>query len=274
MVLGTDETLNPWMDEGFTQWIENNILARLYKDSSAFAQEESYNAYFSLAKSGIEEPLSTPADHYEYRSGYVSRIYDKGAVLLEQLGYITGAETRDRILLEYFREWKFHHPGVNDFFRVAEKVSGLKLDWYRSYFVNSTKTIDYGIDSLWQENNNLKIRLKNNGKMPMPVDVMLTFKDGSREMAYIPQYLMFGGKKAELPSIKTTVFEPGDGPIYYTFEINRRLTDLKSIEIDPSKEWRIERKNNRLELNWYQKGTFAGTLWAAKDQEELTSKYY
>jgi hypothetical protein len=155
-------------------------------------------------------------------------------------------------LLEYFREWKFRHPGVNDFFRVAEKVSGLKLDWYRSYFVNSTKTIDYGIDSLWQENNKLKIRLKNNGKMPMPVDVMLTFKDGSREMAYIPQYLMFGGKKSEHPTIKTTSFEAWRWTHpYYTFEINRRLTDLKSIEIDPSKRMAdIERKNNRLELNW------------------------
>ncbi len=251
-VLGTNELLNAWMDEGFTQWAENNILTRIYKDSTAFAQEDSYESYFKLAKSGIEEPLSTHADHYEYRSGYVTSVYDKGAVFLEQLGYITGAGTRDRILLEYFREWKFRHPGVNDFFRVAEKVSGLELDWYRLYFINSTKTIDYGIDSLWQENNKLKIRLRNSGRMPMPVDLLLTFKDGTKEMAYIPQYLMFGSKPDENPGIKRTVFEPWKwtNP-YYTLDINRNLTELKSVEIDPSHRMAdIERKNNRLEITW------------------------
>jgi hypothetical protein len=71
--------------------------------------------------------------------------------------------------------------------------------------VNTTKTIDYGIDSLWQENNKLQIRLKNVGKMPMPLDVLLTFKDGSKEMAYIPQYLMFGNKPSEDERIKRTI---------------------------------------------------------------------
>jgi hypothetical protein len=252
MAVGTNESLNAWMDEGFTQWTENIILSKLYKDSTAFAHEDSYEAYFNLAKSEIEEPLSTHADHYEYRSGYVSSVYDKGAVLLEQLGYITGSEVRDRILLEYVREWKFKHPGVNDFFRVAEKVSGLQLDWYKLYFVYTTKTIDYGIDSLWQENNKLKIRLKNSGKMPMPVDVLLTFKDGSKEMAYIPQYLMFGAKPNEHPEVKRTVCEPWrwTDP-FYTFEIDRKLIDLKTVEIDPSKRLAdIQRKNNKLEINW------------------------
>jgi hypothetical protein len=118
--------------------------------------------------------------------------------------------------------------------------------------VNTTKTIDYGIDSLWQENNKLKIRLKNNGRMPMPIDVLLTFKDGSKEMAYIPQYLMFGAKPDEDPSIKRTVFDPWKWTHpYYTFQINRNLLDVKSVEIDPSKRMAdIERKNNRLEINW------------------------
>jgi hypothetical protein len=155
-------------------------------------------------------------------------------------------------MLEYMRQWKFKHPNPNDFFRVAEKVSGLQLDWYHQYFVNTTKTIDYGIDSLWQENNKLQIRLKNVGKMPMPLDVLLTFKDGSKEMAYIPQYLMFGNKPSEDERIKRTICEPWKWTHpYYTFEIGRSLLDLKSVEIDPSKRMAdIERKNNRLELSW------------------------
>ena len=67
---------------------------------------------------------------------------------IEQLGYIVGAQVRDKILLEYYRLWRFKHPNAQDFISVAEKVSKMKLDWYKEYWINSTKTIDYGIDSL------------------------------------------------------------------------------------------------------------------------------
>ena len=74
------------------------------------------------------------------------------------LDILPGDQVRDKILLEYYRAWRFKHPNVNDFMRVAEKISGIKLDWYKEYWVNSTKTIDYGIDSLWEEGGKTKIR--------------------------------------------------------------------------------------------------------------------
>ena len=66
-------------------------------------------------------------------------------------------------MLEYYRQWRFKHPNVNDFMSVAEKVSDMKLDWYQQYWVNTTKTIDYGIDSLWEEGGKTKIRIKKTG---------------------------------------------------------------------------------------------------------------
>ena len=59
---------------------------------------------------------------------------------LSQLGYIVGDSVRNKILLEYYRIWKFKHPNANDFIRVAEKTSGISLQWYKEYWVNSTKT--------------------------------------------------------------------------------------------------------------------------------------
>jgi hypothetical protein len=56
----------------------------------------------------------------------------------------------------------------------------MKLDWYKEYWVSSTKTIDYGIDSLWEAGGKTNIRLSDIGLMPMPVDVMITFKDGTK----------------------------------------------------------------------------------------------
>ncbi|MFN8247133.1 MAG: hypothetical protein U0T56_12220 [Ferruginibacter sp.] len=39
----------------------------------------------------------------------------------------------------------------------------------RNYWVNGTKTINYAIDSLWQEGDKALLRLKRIGAMPMPV---------------------------------------------------------------------------------------------------------
>jgi aminopeptidase N len=126
---------------------------------------------------------------------------------MEQLGYIVGADMRDKILLNYYNEWKFRHPNDEDFIRVAEKTSGIQLDWYLEYWVHSTKTIDYAIDSLWEEGGLSKIRLKRIGLMPMPIDLQLTFKDGSTEMLLIPLNEMFGAKKPENKDQKTVTQE-------------------------------------------------------------------
>ncbi|MFI5193056.1 MAG: M1 family metallopeptidase [Chitinophagales bacterium] len=252
-MLGTNELKYPWMDEGFTQYAAARVWGYLNKDSSAgqtFKTE--YNNYFYLAKSSVQEPLSTYADFFSTNIGYNLSSYYKGTVFMVQLGYIVGDGVLDRILLDYYREWRFKHPNANDFFRVAEKESGLQLDWYKDFWINSIKNVDYGIDSLWEVNGKTRIRLRMIGKVPMPIDVLLQFKDGSRELAYIPQYLMFGSKPAEDKSIPRIVYEPWKWTSRdYEFDISHRLTDLQIIEIDPSQRMAdVNRSNNRLELKW------------------------
>jgi len=252
MMLGTNESLYPWMDEGFTSFAEANVNNYLNGNTDSFPHQSAFSAYVALSKSDFNEPLTTHADHYSTNTAYSTNAYSKGEVFLEQLGYITGSAVRDSILLKYFNTWKYKHPHVNDFIKIAEQTSGLQLDWYRDFFVNTSKTIDYGIDSLWDEGGKMMIRLRNHGSMPMPVDLELTFKDGSVEHAYIPQYLMFGSKSNEKPSIKRTVGEPWKWTHpTYTISIDRKLIDLKRIEIDPGKRMADgERRNNKLELNW------------------------
>ena len=156
-----------------------------------------YQSYYFIAKSEFEEPLTTHADHFNTNFGYSVAAYSKGCVFMEQLGYIVGADVRDKILLEYYKQWRFKHPNASDFVKLSEDVSGIKLDWYKEYWCSTTKTIDYSIDSLWEENGVSKIRLKRIGQMPMPIDLQLTFKDGTTEMHYIPLNLMYGEKPAE-----------------------------------------------------------------------------
>lgn len=250
-VLGSNESLYGWMDEGFTSYAEDRVTAFL-GNNKGFAYDGNYKGYYSLAKSGKEEPLTTHADHYNLNAAYGAAVYSKGAVFVEQLGYIVGASVRDKILLEYYRLWRLKHPNAADFIRVAEKVSDMKLDWYKEYWVNSTKTIDYSIDSLWEEGGKTKVRLSRIGLMPMPVDLQITFNDGSRELHYVPMNLMYGEKPAEDSTILRKVYEPWKWThTTYIIETSRKLSDFTIVEIDPSQRMAdAERKNNRLELKW------------------------
>ena len=245
-MLGTNESLFPWMDEGFTDYAGMRVVCNFRNIPSTIYDNE-YKGYFNLARSGMEEPLSTHADHYNTNYGYSNAAYSKGAVFLNQLGYIVGDKVLDKILLEYYRQWRFKHPNVNDFVRVAEKASSIELQWYKEYWVNSTKTIDYAVGDINVVNGKTQITLKRIGKMPMPIDVLITYKDGTKELHYIPLSLMYGEKSAEdsIPRMVHTEWKWTHPE--YNFETGRSIKEIKSIEIDPSQRMAdINRTNNKL----------------------------
>ncbi len=250
-LLGTNESLYAWMDEGFTTYAEDRVTAFL-ENNTGFAYDGTYRSYYSLTRSGKEEPLTTHADHFNTNAAYSPAAYSKGGVFMEQLGYIVGAPVRDKILLEYYKQWRFKHPNVSDFIRIAEKVSDMKLDWYKEYWVNSIKTIDYSIDSLWEEGGKTKVRLNRIGLMPMPIDLQITFKDGSKELHYVAMNLMYGEKPVEDAAVPRIVYEPWKWThSTYTIETTKKLADFTLVEIDPSLRLAdVERKNNKLELKW------------------------
>ncbi len=273
MILGTNESINAWMDEGFADFssahvsafYRDNFTKIKYKNNPAYIKtldsvasilplvvSGSYRSYYYLAKSDYQEPLTTHADHFETNLGYSISSYSKGAVFMEQLGYVVGAEMRDKILMEYYNQWRFKHPNSNDFIKLAEDMSGIKLDWYKEYWCNTTKTIDYGIDSLWEEGGVSKIRLIRKGKVPMPIDFRLSFKDGSTEMHYIPLNLMYGSKASENTGESREEYAAWKWTHpTYIIEFKKRLTDLKKAEIDPSKRMAdIDLRSNLLQLNW------------------------
>jgi hypothetical protein len=273
-VLGSNESLFAWIDEGFATFAESKV-SRWY-DANAAAQSPfiserakaqvlasvekakldlpltqagSYAGYMALAKSGLEEPASTHADHFNTNYAYSNAAYSKGATLLGVLGYVIGDSVRDAVLLNYYNTWKFKHPNANDFFRVAEKTSGIQLQWLKEYWVNSTKTIDYGLNDIQAGNNTAIISIQRLGKLPMPIEVLITYKDGTSELHYMPLDLMLGGKASEgaVNQILHSAWQ-WVAPTY-TFETSKPLSALKSIEIDPSYRMPdLNRSNNKLEI--------------------------
>jgi hypothetical protein len=273
-IMGTNESLFPWMDEGFTSYAEAAVSSQYNQEFAALSpnisdkekaqilagneksktqlplvQYGNYMGYLALAKSGLEEPISTHSDHYNTNYAYSSAAYSKGGTFLGYLGYIVGEEKRDQILINYYNTWKFKHPNANDFIRVAEKTSGLQLEWLKEYWVNSTKTIDYGLNDIQVGNNTAVISIQRIGKMPAPLEVLVTYKDGTSELHYIPLDLMLGNKEAEGSVNRIVHPECKWVQPTYTFETTKPLSALKSIEIDPSYRLPdVNRSNNKLDI--------------------------
>ncbi len=271
MMLATDETKVPWMDEGFVTYAEKQIsyyyyhafADSIYKDRPTAkakkmkalkklpkAEFAAYDSYYRLVRSGLAEPMTTFSDHYMTNYAYGQNAYSKGAVFLNQLGYIVGQKNLDKILLSYYWNWRFKHPDPQDFIRIAEKVSGLHLDWYKEFWINTTKVIDYGIDSVESRGDQTAIYLHRHGQMPMPLDVVVTYKDGHKEICYVPAYLMFGNKPNENEGLKRRIYRPWSwtNPTYkIPLPVNK--SQIKSVEIDPSERMAdVDRKNNKKTL--------------------------
>lgn len=197
-VLATNEMKYEWMDEGFTTYISTLAEDKILNQNNFFPLERSYDNYIYLARSGKEQPQQTNANRYEYNMAYELTAYSKGAVFLSQLGYIIGEDKLAETLKEYYRKHQFKHPVPDDFRRIAEQKSGIQLRWYLTDWSQTTNTIDYGIKSVEEENGQAQVQLERIGSMPMPLEVLINYKDGSSEIHYIPIPLMRGEKRKPL----------------------------------------------------------------------------
>ncbi|OAB80262.1 M1 family metallopeptidase [Cochleicola gelatinilyticus] len=206
-LLATNEGKHEWMDEGFTSYISNEAMNVIMDSKNPNPHSGSYRGYTFLAKSGKEQPQSTHADRYNSNRAYGITAYSKGNVFLAQLEYVIGKENLQKTLKRYFDEWAFKHPTPNDFIRVAEKVSGVELDWYLMDWTQTTNTIDYGIKNVETSGAETKVTLERIGLMPMPIDLYVTYEDGTQEAFYIPLQMMRGEKTNPYPDMKRTVLK-------------------------------------------------------------------
>lgn len=233
-LLATNESKHEWMDEGFTSYISNLAMNEIMKEGKDNPNSNSYRGYSYIATSGKEQPQSTQADRYTTNTGYGIAAYSKGAVFLSQLEYVIGKDNLNKTLLRYYKEWAFKHPTPNDFIRVAEKVSGAELDWYLTDWTQTTNTIDYGIKNIVSEKEKTIVTIERIGLMPMPIDLKVTYEDGTTGNFYIPLQMMRTNKPNPRLDESWTVL-PDWAWAYpnYSFVLKKDKR-IKSIVIDDS----------------------------------------
>ena len=222
-LLATNESKHPWMDEGFTSYISNKAENEISGKNVENPHAGSYRGYNYVVKNNIEEPLTTHADRYHTNTAYGVASYSKGNIFLSQLEYVIGEENVAKTLKKYFNDFSFKHPTPNDIKRTAEKVSGIHLDWYLNEWTQTIHTIDYGVKAV----SGKAVTLERIGQMPMPIDVEVTYVDGSKEAFNIPLRMMRGEKPTNATKIADWTFAHPT----YTFTTSK---EVKSVQIDPS----------------------------------------
>jgi hypothetical protein len=229
MVVGNNERLYAWMDEGFNTFI-NIYSARTYFPDQAWLRTRGQaDQWAQFAATGRDEPGITPADRVTPELlGQVA--YNKPATGLYVLRHAILDSTRfDVAFREYVRRWAFKHPTPADFFRSMEDGVGEDLSYFwRGWFLR-TDVVDQAVDSVRTRRDSsgttyTGIFLSSPGGLPMPVDLRLTFVDGSAETTRLPVEAWFEGD-------------------HFTY-VRAFPKELVKVEIDPDKNFPDVRRGN------------------------------
>ena len=209
MVVGSNERLYPWMDEAFNTFIDLAGAAH-YFDGTPYGdtiEAHPLHLYPDHTVPGQEQPLiSRPVESKDlFWTGY-----QKPALMLQILRYeVLGKDRFDHAFREYIKAWAFKHPTPADFFRVMRDASGVDLDWFWRDWIYSTTRLDQAVDSIGAE----KIFLANRGTMTLPLEMELTYGDGSTERVKLPVEMWnlgpaFAYRIREGKSVKKVVVDP------------------------------------------------------------------
>lgn len=190
MIVGSNERLYGWMDEGFNTFI--NTLSTADFNNGEYARKNPTDMHriggFFTAP-GLEPIMSQPANLKERNTGTL--LYSKpsaGLVLLRE--QILGPERFDFAFRTYIDRWAFKHPTPDDFFRTMENASGESLQWFwRGWFENDWR-LDVAVQDVKYVNDDPKqgaiITIDNLEKMAMPVILEIKTVSGKTDRVKLP----------------------------------------------------------------------------------------
>ncbi|MVN90774.1 M1 family metallopeptidase [Mucilaginibacter aquatilis] len=189
MIVGSNERLYGWMDEGFNTFI-NSLSTDAFNNGEYKERPmdmHRYGAFYTRPE--VEAIMNTPAGIKERNNGLL--LYSKpGAGLTMLREQILGPERFDFAFRTYIERWAFKHPTPDDFFRTMENAAGESLQWFwRGWFMNNWR-LDVAVrDVKYVDNNPSKgalITLDNLEKMAMPVILEVKYKGGKSERIKLP----------------------------------------------------------------------------------------
>jgi hypothetical protein len=202
-MIGSNETYRAAMDEGFTQFFTSWVMDELQQPKRGFfihkdfgypvnyKYTDSYYGYLSMRKGGQDAPLNTHSSDFNTsigQDGGYGQVYFKTSTMLYNLKYVLGDRMFFKAMKNYFNQWKFCHPYPEDFRRSMTDYTRTDLSWFFDQWMETTKSIDYGIDRVGRnpENGKLQILFRRHGDMQMPLEFVVANSSYAPLRFYIP----------------------------------------------------------------------------------------
>lgn len=199
--MGTNETKYGWMDEGWAtigEWIISPLIDTTIVDTYGIP------AYEQSAGKEIDLPINTLTTQLTGISAFINN-YPKPA-----LGYLfvkdmLGDDLFFKGLHNYFRNWNGKHPMPYDFFNSMNAGIGKNLNWFwqRWFFDNGIP--DLAIGKLTGTGNRRLLLIEAKGTKPVPIDLTISYMDGSSERIHRSIVIWEKGNKTatiNIPSAK------------------------------------------------------------------------
>lgn len=221
MLVGVNERRYGWMDEGTTNFNENEARNDFYRGQFSAHQVEQ-GQYVQVIRAGLDARLLTWTDYVTppQVGGFAS--YTKPATMLIALRALLGEEAFLRGYHGYLQAWAYRHPAPYDFFNAFNTAAGRDLGWFWSTWYNNTWTLDQAVGSV----NGTRIVVEDRGTAPMPARLLVTREDGRTERAEVPVETWLRGAR------QATVTVAAGSPVV-------------KVEIDPDRSFPdVDRSNN------------------------------
>jgi hypothetical protein len=178
--MGINETKYAWMDEGWAsigEWIISPMI------DSSIIDNYGMSAYNHTANYDFDEPITTLSSQQDGAS-YFLNAYAKPAMGYLYVKDMLGNELFTKALHYYIQQWHGKHPIPPDFFNCMNAGSGKNLNWFWQKWFYDRGYPDLAINNVKQGGNNITVTVVMKGNKPVPVHLIIYYKDGTTQMLH------------------------------------------------------------------------------------------
>ncbi|WP_121666462.1 M1 family metallopeptidase [Mesonia aquimarina] len=185
MIVGSNERRYAWMDEGFNTFI-NHYSTLAFNEGEYPSRLDKTRRLTDYLQKESREGIDNYPDVTNLRNLGYTAYYKPATGLILLREYIIGEERFDRAFASYIDTWAFKHPQPTDFFNHMENVAGENLAWFWKGWFYGNGNIDIAVEEVVTHEEGYVISVANNAEIPVPVNLTITYADGSTENQRLP----------------------------------------------------------------------------------------
>lgn len=271
-MVNNNETYRAMLDEGFTQFLtvwaleaidgknifqeapKNPYLKKHYEEARV-REGRAYGSFMMDAMNHDHTEINVHSDGFGGATGQgggYRNVYNKTATMLFNLQYTLGDSLFTEAMKNYFNQWSFRHPYIEDFRNSIIEFTRVDLNWFFDEWIETSKVIDYKIYPLKSlDSGKFLLKLKRKEDMQMPLDITIKGLSGKSYNFYIPNTWFekktdatilprWIGWDSKLKTEYTAKISLPESPVNAIIDTSERLADINELNNSTSFPWKFK----------------------------------